>query len=487
MKHWGPPEHRGLFTHGSYGRPLGTGTGSLPVYWGTSVPKHYKIGNGSNHLQSTLDYYLNGWRRAGDILRQYAGAVKTNLRSEDPHLRGEAIVNMRLFGQVYDFTRDPALRALVEELPFRHDPDSDLCRTYDPEGEILVSRRHSGTGSTSYKMGENMDAFVELGEILGSRRAYRMAEAVGRFEWDFGGIHARMSGLNAHWLWRKTRKPEMAAGFDFFRRVACTLKDPENYTRTGSFSAMTKYVIGLPLAMDVMAASGADRGPAVSWFAFVADGAPKRFFFRKPKLASVELLARFPSTRGTGDYSGGDAGGGAILKPHALAGRVWVGQNLHNVKEFSAGNARVRVPKEAPGGAYELLLPRPIGPKASSKITCSVFADRRAPLALYAPEGWTPVAMNPPVRVYFRVPKKGGRIFFKNGARLFTPDGKPFREGKELVDWVDLSGAEAGLWSFEAVDPGRVRTENLPGFFAMGDPAFYLEPKAGEKGTPSAP
>jgi hypothetical protein len=40
---------------------------------------------------------------------------------------------------------------------------------------------------------------------------------------------------------------------------------------------------------------------------------------------------------------------------------------------------------------------------------------------------------------------------------------------------VDLSGAAAGLWWFEATDPGLVRVKNLPGFFSMGDPAFYLE------------
>ena len=40
---------------------------------------------------------------------------------------------------------------------------------------------------------------------------------------------------------------------------------------------------------------------------------------------------------------------------------------------------------------------------------------------------------------------------------------------------MDLAGSEPGLWRFESGDPGLVRVENLPGFFAMDDPEFYLE------------
>jgi len=125
------------------------------------------------------------------------------------------------------------------------------------------------------------------------------------------------------------------------------------------------------------------------------------------------------------------------------------------------------VPKDAPGGVYEVELAR--------SGEHSVFADQRLPMALHAPEGWRMVPLNPPLRVYFRVPEAGGRVFFENSTRVYLPSGEAFRDGQELSGWVDLPGADAGLWGFESRDPGLVQTEGLPGFFALGDPEFYLE------------
>ncbi len=107
----------------------------------------------------------------------------------------------------------------------------------------------------------------------------------------------------------------------------------------------------------------------------------------------------------------------------------------------------------------------------------SVFADKPVPLTLHAPRGWTLPAMNPPVRVYFRVTEgaETPRISFQLGAALFTPDGKPFQDGKVLRGWVELPSDKPGLWSFEGRNPGKIETENLPAFFAMGDPHFYRE------------
>jgi hypothetical protein len=83
--------------------------------------------------------------------------------------------------------------------------------------------------------------------------------------------------------------------------------------------------------------------------------------------------------------------------------------------------------------------------------------------------------MNPPPAVYFRVPADGGRISFEKPTRLYTPAGKPFPDGAERSGWVELPAGQPGLWSFRSIDPGQVKVDKLPGFFAMGDPAFYLE------------
>jgi hypothetical protein len=81
------------------------------------------------------------------------------------------------------------------------------------------------------------------------------------------------------------------------------------------------------------------------------------------------------------------------------------------------------------------------------------------------------------VAAYFRVPEgaPGKRIHFENATRLFDPDGKPFRGGERLSGWVDLPDSRGGLWSFASMEPGLVKTENLPGFFAMGGPELYME------------
>jgi hypothetical protein len=127
----------------------------------------------------------------------------------------------------------------------------------------------------------------------------------------------------------------------------------------------------------------------------------------------------------------------------------------------------VNIPKDAPGGTYELVI--------NEGGDYSVFPDSYSPMALYAPEGWIPPRMIPPVPVYFSVGKNGetGRIFFEKGAKLYMPGMKPFRDGETVTGWTEIPGESGGVWCFESVEPGLVKTENLPGFFSMGDPALY--------------
>jgi len=145
------------------------------------------------------------------------------------------------------------------------------------------------------------------------------------------------------------------------------------------------------------------------------------------------------------------------------------GHDLHTITEKSSGAVRVNIPRDAPGGPYELVLNRP------GEYT--IFSNLHAPMALYAPEEWTPPVLNPPVKIFFRLPEnvKEGKIFFEKETVLFTPEGKAFNEGLKLKDWVALPADKPGLWSFESIDAGLVKTENLPGFFAMGDSSFYME------------
>ena len=156
-------------------------------------------------------------------------------------------------------------------------------------------------------------------------------------------------------------------------------------------------------------------------------------------------------------------------RPHTQpsAAHGWSSHDLYRVTEASGGYALVRIPKDATGGVYEIISDR-TGYYA-------VYADQTVPLAVYAPNGWRPAPMDPPAPVYFRVPDAGGRIHFEKPAQLFTPSGALFQDGAELSGWVALPGSQPGLWRFESRDPGLVQTQDLPGFFAQGDPASYLE------------
>jgi hypothetical protein len=163
------------------------------------------------------------------------------------------------------------------------------------------------------------------------------------------------------------------------------------------------------------------------------------------------------------------AGGMIYLQPHALFHSSWIGHDLHSVTEKSNNVASVKIPKDAPGGVYEL--------KILNTGVYFIALDKYTPLSIYAPEGWATVPMNPPVRVYFKLPEntEKGRIFFQKKTSLFTPTGEPFKEGAEFTAWVDLPSDMPGLWSFESIDAGDIKTENIPPFFSMGNPDLYLE------------
>ena len=71
----------------------------------------------------------------------------------------------------------------------------------------------------------------------------------------------------------------------------------------------------------------------------------------------------------------------------------------------------------------------------------------------------------------------GARIYFENGAMLYTPDGQPHNAEKPISGWYDLPADNPGLWGFDLSAPGKVEGRNFPPFYTMGDPAFYFEPK----------
>ena len=481
---------------GSYARR--SSKNDLPLYWEGKSEGNYEISTTANLNQALFDYYLTGYRRAGDIVENYARAAKENLTTETTHWR--VILAVRHLAQAYELTWEPRLKELVYELTERY--------IYDPKSPVLLTKTRPHRSST-YKMQTDGDVFIDLYRLFGDRLFYDMATAIARYNWDKSDIvppvppaQNRSTGFMGHFLWEETGEASLAERFNYSRR-RLVAENPVN-VETGEVSLLhvsqlPRYFKGLPLAMDVLTRIKEKGREGASWMAFNACDSPVRLFFIKPgkevadgqddsgevEETSIELLLRKEGAGSVEHFKGREengvlkpwtTGGRIILKPHAAvaANKIWPGHDLHEICEKSSGIAKIKVPVDAPAGLYEV--------EIEEEGAYSVFANSLVPLALYAPGGWKPLRMNPPVRTYFRVPggkEGGGRIFFEKKTSLFNPDGELF--GKGLWGWVEIPPGKPGLWGFESVDPGKVKTDKLPAFFTMGAPGLYADyDKSGE-------
>ena len=79
---------------------------------------------------------------------------------------------------------------------------------------------------------------------------------------------------------------------------------------------------------------------------------------------------------------------------------------------------------------------------------------------------------------FFKLPKdeQDGQIFFEGAAKLFGPDGRPWKDGKPQRGWVTLPGDQPGLWSFLPTENEIVGSRNIPPFFAAESASSYFEP-----------
>jgi len=481
VSHWSSPgKTRGLFVGDNYcfhDRPDIRGSikqrnrkCDLPLYW--EGVERYEHDTPVNLDQALLDYYITGYRRAGDIVRNYGQAAKENLTAEYRDMPWRPKLAVRHVAQAYEMTWEPRLRELIYEIM--------INKIYDPEGEFLFSRR-----LLAHKMGTDGDVPLALWKLLGDRLFYRMAMEVARWNWEESASilppvvgQNRATGFLGHFLWEETGCPSMVAGFDYARRrLVADLLDHERQTvRLTCVSQLPRFFKGLPFAMDVLTRAEAEEKPAVSWIAFKVQAAPASLFFIKPGSVSgrmtesdtaMELFIR-KEWSPPGDAPIKPLGCSVILQPHTKQTHVNA-HDFHTITEKNFGSIKVRIPKNAYGGVYEVIVKDPG--------VYSVFSDRHTPLSLHAPGGWMPPRLNPPVRTFFRVPEgvDNGKIFFGKKTSLFQPGGKAYREGMQLSGWVELPGDQPGLWSFESIDAGEVKTENLPAFFAINDPGFYLE------------
>ncbi|MBI3945327.1 MAG: hypothetical protein HY321_05375 [Armatimonadetes bacterium] len=493
VAHWtGGTKKKGIFVSAGAGivHP-GTGAGAFPLYW--EARWDFNLQTSSNLTQSMLDYYLTGYRRAGDIVLEMAEALAREWRPgpEGPG-RSRVMLTVRGLVQAYSFTWDPRLRALAEATIARN--------VYDPEGEVRLAKNRAYR-STTYKTRTDQDAAVDAWNILGDWRSYDIAMELGRHHWNSSGVDGRSTGLTANFLYRETKDPGVAAGLDQFVRESCSRYDPET-GRVREFinhawSELARFFQGLPAAMDVMARSDADRKWLASWLDFSHDERePASVFVWKDDEERVDLMVRGSYIMGEGAMDVRvNVGGTARLVAHTAAKAEWAGKDLHRVCEVSAGVSRIRIPKDAPEGLYEVVFQDrleilPENPRfrlaeqrdtiAVGKGAKTILAGSRVRLVVRGSASWEPAPLQPSPRIYFSLPEgsAGAEITFAGSARLFTPGGEPFEDGKPLTGPVNLPADQPGLWSFTVVTAGVVRGRGFPPYFAVGDPAFYFNPEA---------
>jgi len=467
--HWEPPQSkRSGIVKGLY-RAEHTYFG-LPFYWGSRA--NLEISSSTNFNNYIWLYQLTGYRRAKDCIEEYAQGIKTVWTPAAAKRTSRILALQRLLTQCYGFTWDPDLYDLA-------DATTDLFE--DREGELLLTKDRP-YNSSSYKTQVDIRCLINAWEILGAPRYRDMAMTIARHWWNrqLGtsgfGYNIPMA-LIGNFLYHQTGDPVYAQAVAVSARHCISQYDPETNTfapRTIQGAHSTSFIFEIGNALDVIARTNADKGNVASWIGYDDADSETSVLVQKPCYGVARLHYKAPSPRTPG------AMGGVRVEP--VKPKDHWGQDVSRVTQVSTGQGEIRIPKDAPPGAYRVIFPQ--------RGTHYVFANDRLPLVLHAPGYWLPSPVQAPVqRYYFRVPEGGKdcQIFFEGSARLTDPAGQPFRKGQALSGWVNLPAKNGGLWAFEPVDNMTVRVRNVPPFFAVGDPASYFMPDIEWKREPIPP
>jgi hypothetical protein len=407
---------------------------------------------------------MTGYRRAKDAVIQFVDGLKRAWNSDAVKNDPRIIMVLRVLTQSYAFTWDPDLRALAEAT-------TDLF--YDPETELALTQQRPNLRN-SWKTETDVAALIEAWEIFFTPRYYEMAMKTSRFWWYhlIGSLpnnthlgYTNPMGQIGNFLYRETGDASIPAALDFHIRWGATGYNPETQELAyyaGRESANVVFIFrGIPYAQDILARCDAGKQTPASWVAYQDEGAPVSILILKEEQEAVELTVRSPQEDAHGVID-------EHIRVRLLGKDGLLGPDLTRIWGGSALADRIRIPKDAAKGVYEIL-PAHCG-------IHFVVANSRASLVIHAPSGWRPLVLRPPVKVYFDVPEgvRNAQIHFEGSARLFEPGDNPFQNGELMHGCVDLPNDSPGLWSFGAVDNGLIQVNNIPPFFAMGDPGHYF-------------
>ena len=452
---------KGLF-HSPPGSDLRPSTPhNLPMPWAGPARLHYSSTTNMNLI--AWDYYLTGNRRAGDIMFDFAAGAKRHWTPGGAARDGRPLMVFRSLVQTYAFTWDPVVRALAE---------STTDQFYDAQCELALTKNRPY--SSTYKTQVDLRAIEDGWNILGGRRYHEMlmkmvdrwwVPLMGAWPHFYCNPQARAGAL----LYRETDRAHVPQVLATQLRYSASAFEPDmDHTHGCEGAANCTFIFeGLPYAMATVVESGCDREPTASWIGYEDFGYRSSVVVWKGGEDAADLYLR---SLGHSEGASGDIITGSV-KVEAVDAQSRYGLDLHRLTTTSAGGTQIRLPKDAPEGAYRLTSP------SSGTHVC--YTDSRAPLVVYAPEYWRPApAQKPAVPYYFKLPEgtADGQIFFEGTATLFDPEGTPWADGEPQHGWVSLPQDRPGLWHFLPLENELVSTRNIPPFFAAESASSYFEP-----------
>jgi hypothetical protein len=292
----------------------------------------------------------------------------------------------------------------------------------------------------------------------------------------------RISGLYLNFLYDRTGSPAVAQTVDYNLRYsnADGMDSTSGEARGFAFSTLDNVFQGIPYGMDVVVRSDADRNPVASISQFDDYGNESYWLVSKGNEDRIVLYAQPPLAGEPGVLQ-------SRLKIEALNPKSTFGLDLVSMEQRSDGipfdgryAIRIVFPKDSPELTYR------ITPEVRGRQFA--VADSKIPLIFYCQGYWHPSEFRPAYRYYFQLPKGASdpRLFLEGTARIYTPDGTPWKEGEALGGMISLPAGQVGLWSFEPVAPGLVKVFNLPPYFAMNSADSWFDPGWKGAGNESA-
>ena len=422
----------------------------LPFDWGEAN----MMQNGQTGCLNILiwHYYLTGYRRAKDMIEDYAAASKRRWSpSVLMHPTYPAFTLLRL-AQAYAFTWDRDLR--------------DLCSVSMDMLEDKQSRL--GVNKYAYSReeprGKAMDvsrAYFEGWDLIGETRYYNVARKIGDYLFHTSLLktvdgYVPTMGRVAAFLYDDRPDQILAENMHTQALRLPPLYNPETKEIVNCpfyCSAATNFLGRIGNALHVVTQANADREPCTSWIAFDDAGSETTVCVQKPQDSELRLYYTSPGP--PSELKG--------IKPKSP-----YAQSFYQVR-LDQGRGIIHLPKDIAGYAYGFSLG-----SAGLKV---VFADRRVPMVLHASGYWYPEPVHRPAsKYYFRVPpdSQDAQIFFEGDTQLYDPLGEPF--GETTKGWIDLPSDRPGLWAFEPIVHKLVRARNFPPFFAVRDSANHFVP-----------